>query len=114
MASDDGYLRDDWPKMPDNTDYDGKELLALVRAGNSPFKDMCDVNLLVREVENNVGAQVADIPFVSKGSNNYVSICINVSIPVTTFPRLRAVGQNTGLPLGDVGQTEPPSAFSSR
>ena len=77
MASDDEYIRDGWPKMPDNTtDYDGKGLLALVRAGNSPFKHVWDVNLLIREVENVLGAQMSDIPLVSKDSNNYVSIFI--------------------------------------
>lgn len=75
MTSDDeGYRGDVWPKLPDNTEYDGKELLALVQAGKSPFKDCFDVNLLIREVEDNVGAQGTDIPFVGKGSNNYVSI----------------------------------------
>ena len=75
MAFDDGYIRDGWPKMPDNTEYDGKRLLALVRAGNSPFRHAWDVNLLIHEVEKIMGTQVLDIPFVSKGSNNYVSVC---------------------------------------
>ncbi len=76
MASDDGYIRDDWPKMPDNPDYDGKSLLALVRAGNSPFKHVYDVHLLIQEVEKMMGTRVLDIPLVTKGSNNYVSVCI--------------------------------------
>ncbi|SPQ25208.1 90fc60f7-ab2a-41f3-9cd9-02792d38161e [Thermothielavioides terrestris] len=64
-------FRDDWPKMPDGRDFDGRHLLTLVRSGNSPFQDKWDVNLLIQEIEENLGAQVVDIPFVSKGSNNY-------------------------------------------
>jgi hypothetical protein len=31
-------FRDNWPKMPpDDSDFDGKQLLTLVRNGNSPF-----------------------------------------------------------------------------
>jgi len=66
--------RDDWPKMPpDDRDFDGKQLLTLVRSGNSPFHGVWDINLLIREIEENLGAEVIDIPFVFKGSNNYVS-----------------------------------------
>jgi hypothetical protein len=60
--------------MPDGTDFDGKQLLSLVRGGNSPFHGAWDVNLLIREIEKNLGAKVIDIPVVSKGSNNYVSV----------------------------------------
>lgn len=63
--------RDDWPTMPDGSEFDGEELLSLVRSGNSPF--LWDVNLLVREIEENLDAHVIDIPIVDKGSNNYVS-----------------------------------------
>lgn len=66
-------FRDHWPKMPDGRDFDGQHLLALVRGGNSPFHDKWDVNLLIQEIEENLGAQVIDIPCVSTGSNNYVS-----------------------------------------
>jgi hypothetical protein len=31
------YDHDEWPKMPDGNDFDGKQLLTLVRSGNSPF-----------------------------------------------------------------------------
>lgn len=65
-------FRDDWPKAPDdNSDFDGKKLLDLVSNGNSPFQGVWDVNLLIREVEENLGAKVVDIPDVFKGSNNY-------------------------------------------
>lgn len=65
--------RDDWPKMPDGSDFNGKDLLTLVRTGNSPFHGVWDVNLLIREIEETVDAQGIDIPATSKGSNNYVS-----------------------------------------
>lgn len=65
------YLEDDWPKMPDGTDFDGKQLLCLIRSGKSPFA--WDVNLLVREIEEKLGTEVVDIPFMYSGSNNYVS-----------------------------------------
>lgn len=59
--------------MPDGSEFDGMELSALVRSGNSPFQGIWDVNLLVRVVEDNLGSKIIDIPFVSSGSNNYVS-----------------------------------------
>lgn len=40
--------------------------LSLVRSGNSPF--LLDVNLLIREIEENLNAQVIDILTVNKGS----------------------------------------------
>lgn len=67
------YYEDDWPKMPDGSEFDGKQLLTLVRNGHSPFQGVWDVNLLIREIEEVLGARVIDIPTVSKGSNNYVS-----------------------------------------
>jgi hypothetical protein len=70
------YDHDEWPKMPDGNDFDGKQLLTLVRSGNSPFHGLWDVNLLIREIEQNLDAHVIDIPFISKGSNNYVSSCL--------------------------------------
>ena len=64
---------DNWPKMPDSSDFDSKQLLTLVRSGNSPFHGVWDINLLIQEIEENLGAEVIDIPVVFKGSNNYVS-----------------------------------------
>lgn len=66
-------FRDDWPKMPNGTDFDGRNLLALVRAEKSPFHDRWDVNLLIEEIEKNLCARVNSISYVSGGSNNYVS-----------------------------------------
>jgi hypothetical protein len=62
---------DVWPKMPDGTDFDGKQLFTLVRNGQSPFRGW-DVNLLIRETEENLKTEVIDIPVVSKGCNSYV------------------------------------------
>lgn len=41
----------------------------LVRQNKCHFKDTRDVNLLVQEIEDNLGA-IVDIPRVSKSSNN--------------------------------------------
>ncbi len=82
------YDCDYWPKMPDGSDYDGKQLLSLVRDGNSPFHGLWDVNLLVREIEKNLGAQVIDVPVISKGSNNYVSWLYLKSLSSDSIPRL--------------------------
>jgi hypothetical protein len=70
------YVDDNWPKMSDEGDYDGKQLLSLVRSGNSPFHGVWDVNQLIREIEENLSTQVIDIPIIYKGSNNYVSSCL--------------------------------------
>ena len=67
------YDHDEWPKMPDGNDFDGKQLLTLARSGNSPFHGLWDVNLLIREIEENLDTHVIDIPVISTGSNNYVS-----------------------------------------
>jgi hypothetical protein len=53
-------FRDDWPKMPDGSDFDGMELLKLARSGNSPFHGVWDVNLLIQEIEKNLNTQVVD------------------------------------------------------
>lgn len=66
-------FRDDWPKMPDGRDFDGHQLLTLVRNGHSPFHERWDVNLFLQKIEESLCAQVIDIPRVSNGSNNYVS-----------------------------------------
>jgi len=73
------YFRDDWPKVAGGSDFDGKQLLTLVRSGNSPFRGVWDVKLLIREIEDNLGAQVLDIPALYKGSNNYVSSFLHSS-----------------------------------
>lgn len=72
MSSDDGYILDDWPQMPDGSKYDGKHLLDLARNGTNPFGNAWNLDLLIQEVETKLHAHVIDIPSVSKGSNNYV------------------------------------------
>jgi hypothetical protein len=57
--------------MPDGTAFDGKQLFNLVRNGESPFDRDWDVDLLIREIEDDLGAEVTDIPFAYNGSNNY-------------------------------------------
>jgi len=75
-VSEDEYLGDDWPKMPDGSRFDGKQLLTLVRSGNNPFHEFWDVNVLIQEVEEKLGTRVIDIPKISRGSNNYVSVAL--------------------------------------
>ncbi|OBT73570.1 hypothetical protein VF21_07633 [Pseudogymnoascus sp. 05NY08] len=63
-------FRDDWPQMPDGSDFDGKQLLTLVRSGNSPFHGVWDVSLLIQEIEKNLDTRVVDIPELYNGPNN--------------------------------------------
>ena len=67
-------FRDDSPEMPDGSTFDGTQLLTLVRSGNSPMSRVWDVSLLIQEIEEVLGSEVIDIPTVTKGSNNYVSV----------------------------------------
>ena len=68
-------IRDDSPKLPDGSEFDGTNLLQLLRSSQSPFEREWDVNLLIEEVEDKPQAQVIDIPFANMGSNHYVRIC---------------------------------------
>ncbi|KXS97702.1 hypothetical protein AC579_4480 [Pseudocercospora musae] len=65
------YWRDECPTAKDGGEYDGFRLLELVRAGESPFSSVWDVNLLIREIEDNVDAEIVDMPLVNGDSNNY-------------------------------------------
>ena len=71
------YYQDEWPKMQDGTDFDGMNLLTLVRNGNSPFVGAWNVNLLIQEIEENLATQV---PVVSNGSNHFFFFAHRVSI----------------------------------
>ncbi|KAK2612300.1 hypothetical protein QQS21_001726 [Conoideocrella luteorostrata] len=73
--------RDDWPSMPDGTEYDGKQLGILARTGNSPFRAVWDVDMLIREIQDNTQFKVADISSVDKGSNNYGLLIRTVNGP---------------------------------
>lgn len=66
------YTTDGWPLMPDATNWNGKNLVELMRNGDSPFATIWDVNLLLNEVETALDGQVVDIPGVHTGANNYV------------------------------------------
>ena len=101
-------FRDDWPKMQDGIDYDGKQLLTLVRSGNSPFHGVWDVNLLIREVEENLCTEVIDIPVVYKGSNNYASFSFRSSLYVES-----EVGWRTGIPPQAIESTRHCGAIGS-
>ena len=57
-------FRDEWPKMPDGEEYNGKELLSLVRSGNSPFAGVWDIELLIGEFHENLDTKVIDIPVI--------------------------------------------------
>ena len=72
-------FRDSWPTMANGRDYDGQNLLRLIRDGRSPFADRWDVNLLIREIEGKLATQVVDIPTITIGSNNYVRLSTLVS-----------------------------------
>ncbi|KAF3762250.1 hypothetical protein M406DRAFT_263472 [Cryphonectria parasitica EP155] len=60
-----------WPRSPDGSGWDGKNLLPMVLRGASPFRKTWDVNVLLKEVESILGAQVVDIPQASAGAHNY-------------------------------------------
>ncbi|MCJ1463902.1 hypothetical protein MMC07_002511 [Pseudocyphellaria aurata] len=65
------YIEDEWPSTPDGNQYDGKQLMDLVRNNNSPFREAWDVKQLIQEIEEKLNTQVIDITIVAKGSNNY-------------------------------------------
>lgn len=68
--------------MEDGSKFDGKDLLSLIRSGKSPFRGDWHVNLLVREIEEHLQAEVIDISQVTKGCNNYVSPGIDAYDPL--------------------------------
>lgn len=64
-------ILDEWPKMPDGSDWDGTSLLTFVHGGDQFLA--WDVHSLIREVEQSLDTRVVDIPTVSSGANHYVS-----------------------------------------
>ncbi|RMJ18142.1 hypothetical protein CDV36_002187 [Fusarium kuroshium] len=70
-SSGDGYLEDDCPLMPDGSEWNGLNLLDLLKRDRSPFSPTCDVNLLLQEVEEKLGAKVIDVPRVYNRAGNY-------------------------------------------
>jgi hypothetical protein len=71
LSPEPSYICDEWPTLADGQEYDGLQLLALVRNGNNPFSKV-DMSLVIEEVEAVLGVAVVDIPLVTRGSNNYV------------------------------------------
>ncbi|KAI4922783.1 hypothetical protein J4E90_001217 [Alternaria incomplexa] len=63
--------RDEWPVGSNGEEYDGKQILTLVRDNASPFRDVWNVQLLIDEIEEKLQVEVTDIPTIDKGSNNY-------------------------------------------
>ena len=61
--------------------YDGRQLLSLIRNGQTPFDAIWDMKLLIREIEEKPNVQITDIPTVDKGSNNYVSLSLSKYSP---------------------------------
>lgn len=76
--TEDGYCGDDWPLMPDGTEWNGKDLLGLSCDGSSPFGNIWDVRILLGEVEIQVQAREVDVPRVYAGANNYVRTVLTV------------------------------------
>lgn len=94
--------------MPDGSEFDGKQLLTLVRGGSSPFHGVWDVNLLIQEIEENLDTQVVDIPQVYNGSNNYASPSVRSSNEV----KLNQV--TVGVPFRAIESTRCHSSISPR
>ncbi|KAK0723087.1 hypothetical protein B0T26DRAFT_740131 [Lasiosphaeria miniovina] len=66
-------------------------MLTLLRSGNSPFDGLWDANVLIRVVEENLGAKVIDIPVVYKGSHNYGFLTCNLpKFQVAVYNLLRS------------------------
>lgn len=80
MAKNLKYFCDDWPSMADGGQYNGTQMLGLLRINKSPFRGIWDVNLLIKETEDVLKASVVHIPFVYHGDSNYVSSwpCTNI------------------------------------
>ena len=79
------YVYDEWPNMPDGTEYDGKGLLALIHAGCNPFWDQWDVNRIIREVEEALNSEVVHFPCVYNGADN----CVDVPFSTRAAHKLR-------------------------
>ena len=71
--------KEDWPTGPTG-DYDGLQLLSLVRQNRNPFQAAWDVEILIREIEDVLKTQVIDIPRIDTGSNNYVRSFFHCSL----------------------------------
>lgn len=54
------------------TNFQGKDLVGLIRCGTSPYDGTWDAHLLLRDIEENLGTEVVNIPCVYTGRKNYV------------------------------------------
>ncbi len=77
--------RDEWPSRPDGNQYDGQQLMDLIRNDKNPFHGLWDVKLLIQEIEESLKTEVTDIPIVDKGSNNYVSSSSRIALTVSNL-----------------------------
>ena len=66
------HWRDEWPSHA-GVVYDGRGLLELLGQSRNPFRGQWDPQQLVNEVEEHVEGRIVEIPFIAKGSNNFVS-----------------------------------------
>jgi hypothetical protein len=78
---------DEWPRTATGEEYDGKHLLELANAGNNPFEGQWSVQILLEEVESHLGVQIADMPLVVKGSNNFVRVPLFLSYRVSAYTK---------------------------
>ena len=63
------YGVDPWPQV-DGEDWNGKNLLSLLHAGQCPITAF-NVKILIEEIEDALRINIVDIPLVSSGANNY-------------------------------------------
>jgi len=70
------------PQISDCSDFKRKQLLTLVRSGNSPFHrfGMSAISFGRLNNEENLENHVTDIPVVFEGSSNYASSCLQSSL----------------------------------
>lgn len=73
MASADRALLDQWPRSTDGQDWDGTNLLSLLRLNQNPFQETLDINSLMVEIEYTLSKEICDVPKVTHGANHFVS-----------------------------------------
>lgn len=101
VTNDAQCLYDEWPKLPDGVDWDGTDLLGLVRDGQNPFGDALDVRALVREIESSINIEITDIPIVSYGANHFVSCTHHLGDSIYILIRSFVRASMLRPPLGD-------------
>lgn len=71
-AEQERLILDEWPRFPDDTDWNGRDLLVLLNSGRNPFGDALDVKSLIHEIESCLRNGIAEIPLVTYGANHFV------------------------------------------